>query len=191
MTRVTRMLTILVVCLALSPTIWADSRGNLNFVFAGRAYEDNDTWDPVDTQFAWGVDFDFGLPHWPVNWAFQFNGASQDKNIAVGSVLVPYELQVLEFSTGVVKYWGKVTRPYIGGGISLVNVDTTSLVTAPGTSVDDTTIGGYVDLGIIWRIGKLFNIGVDIRGMYADVELNTNDTSATYGQAGLVLGWGW
>ena len=70
-------------------------------------------------------------------------------------------------------------------------MDSSILVAGVDESADDTTLGGYIHAGILWRAGKLFNIGFDLRGMYADVEIGTTDTSAAYYQGGLLMGWGW
>jgi hypothetical protein len=186
------MLMVLVVCLALFPATWADSRGNISFTFAGRVFEDSDTWAPVDEQFALGGRFDFAVPSWPVNWSFGLYTSSRDKNVSNNTNLMTgIELSVFEASTGVVKYWGKTARPYLGGGFSLMNIDTKGIAGDLSQRVDDTTLGAYIEGGILFRVGKLFQVGVDARALYADTEFLQVDTSASYYQVGLLLGWGW
>ena len=55
----------------------------------------------------------------------------------------------------------------------------------------DTTVGAYIRGGALFRVGNLFQVGVDLRAMVGEAELGASDTSISYYQAGLLLGWGW
>lgn len=192
MTRLTRTLVVVVACLALSPALWAEQRGNFNVVLGGRQFDDTDMWEPVDTQFVLGANFDFAIERWVVNWIFSLYTSDHDSTVDLSGVPISVELSTLELATGVVKYWGKTTRPYIGGGFSFINADLTGGALGLTASDDDTSVAGYINGGIYWRIGRLFNVGIDGRVLAgSDLQIFNTNTNANYYQAGLILGWGW
>ena len=197
MIRLTRTLAVLVGCLALFPATAAESRGNFNIILGARQFDDDESWDPVDEQAVIGANFDFGVPTWPVNWVFGGHATNGDESVLIEgtSVRVRVRLSTWEVSTGVVKYWGKRTRLYLGGGFALINADVDNLprgIAPVGVSAGDTSIAGYVNGGLIWRIGKLFNVGFDARLLAgSEIEVVDRELDVDYLQAGLILGWGW
>jgi len=44
---------------------------------------------------------------------------------------------------------------------------------------------------LFWRLGKRFNIGLDVRYSKAEITLFNVDVDAGGTHAGLLLGWGW
>jgi hypothetical protein len=191
MARVMRIVVVLAVCLAVLPAARADSTGNFSVLLGGRVFDDSTSWTPVDEQVAIGASFDFAVPSWAVNWEFAINASSKDRDVAdVNGFAVNRELELLELSTGIVKYWGRKSRIYIGAGFSAVNVDTQGF-DGPASAAGDTTVGAYIRGGALFRVGNLFQVGVDLRAMVGEAELGASDTSISYYQAGLLLGWGW
>ena len=56
----------------------------------------------------------------------------------------------------------------------------------------DQSFGYYLNGGVFWRLGKRFNIGLDLRYLGgAEVTVLDVDFSPNYMQAGLILGFGW
>ena len=78
-----------------------------------------------------------------------------------------------------------------GASGSVRFADIPAMMEGLGNGAGDTTLGLYARGGGIFRIGNLFQIGVDLRALGATAELGTGDTSVGYVQAGLLLGWGW
>ena len=162
--------------------------GNLNF-FLGQKTLDSEDWDFLDKQPEFGVLVDFKQQDWPVSIAIDFLGSADDGTES--GVFV--EGQTSEINLGVRKIWGVAgssIRPYIGGGLALINAE----IKATGfTSVsdDDSGTGVWFGGGIYWTLGQSFNIGLDLRYSQADVTLFGTDGEAGGTHAGLMLGYHW
>ncbi len=162
--------------------------GNVNF-FLGQKTLDKEDWDFINKQPEFGVLVDFKQQDWPVSIAIDILGSSDDGTES--GVLI--EGQTSEINIGVRKIWvtpGSSIKPYIGGGVALINAE----IKATGfTSIseDDNGTGIWLGGGIYWTLGQTFNIGLDLRYSQADVTLfgETGEAGGTH--AGLMLGYHW
>jgi hypothetical protein len=168
--------------------------GNTQF-FIGQTYL-HDSWKPLDEPPSFGFEADFAPVKSPVHVALGFNIAFEDKHVTLpyfgktGHVGVGF----LEFSAGFLWHPVKksVVRPYLGGGIvrMFAGVGSGSDFWSGGDS--DQTFGFYGNAGVFFKVGDVFNIGLDgrmVRG--TSVTLAGVDTDVNYGQASLLLGFSW
>jgi hypothetical protein len=162
--------------------------GNVNFFLGGKSLDSND-WAPVEDHAELGVLVDFKQNNWPVSIALDFLG-SYSESTELG---IKFEGSTSEFDAGVRKIWevaGSSVRPYIGGGLALVNAE------FKGTSFNtlsdsDKSVGIWLNGGIYWTLGQSFNIGLDLRYSQAEVTVFGVDVEAGGSHAGLILGYHW
>jgi len=161
----------------------------------------------VDTQFEYGVavtlDFD-----WPVDLAFDLTRSSADDTLDLGAgYALDTDVDTLEFDAGVRKLWRERLQPFVGGGLSWIRLAAEQVEqvpagaggTTPVSVVDDSgsSIGFWLNAGLLYRVGTHFNVGLDLRYSDASVDLQpvgaddsvNLDTGGT--QVGLLLGYHW
>ena len=95
-----------------------------------------------------------------------------------------------EIDIGVRKIWDRgVTRPFIGGGLGRIEGE----FQVRSTTVEDDTIGFWLDAGVFWRIGESFNIGFEGRLSRGEVRIGPDDTEIEAGgeHFGVLIGFGW
>lgn len=190
--------------LILSATPALASQGNANFVLGSRSLQDDEFWEPNETQGVFGVTVSFGPDHWPVSLAAGTYLSAKEESVSFsdpnfGSIHGDFITAIVEFTFGVQKTWAMdAHRPYFGGG--LASVGAAAEFDGPGgadVDDDDQSFGLYIEGGIFWRLGSRFNIGVHTRGLFgtdADFDFGGSITAqgdVDYVQAGLILGWGW
>jgi hypothetical protein len=168
--------------------------GNTQF-FIGQVYF-GDQWTPIDKPASFGFDVDFAPKKSWVHVALGFNIAGEDAHVAspffgeTGHVGVGF----VEFSAGFLVHPVKKApvRPYFGAGIvrTFAGVGSGSDFWSGGDT--DQTFGYYGNAGIFFKVGDVFNIGIDgriVRG--TDVTLAGIETDVDYEQASLLLGFSW
>ena len=159
---------------------------NINFLLGGKGL-DNDDWGETT----------FGATSWPVAIALDYIGSARYDEVLVTSP-VPAKIDLVqgtgEFDFGVRKIWkaGKA-RPFVGGGFGIIGArqevpSGIGLLTLEDT---DAALGVWFNGGAFWRLGKKFNLGVDLRLSTAEVTLFGQDVQAGGAILGLLLGWGW
>lgn len=152
----------------------------------GMRFLDEDDYDPVEDQPAFGFDYSFEPPGSPVGFEVGLMGSYQEDDI-LGADL---EVGIGEVYGGVRKTFGEpgsVLRPYVGGGASVINVDVE--ISGAGSD-DDSSLAGYVHGGFLGQLGESFFLGLDLRTLFgSDIEIGGVDGDADYVQLGLVLGW--
>ena len=169
------------------PTVFAEQTvwtGNAN-VFLGGKFLDDDEWEPADDQLVLGVQLDARPQDWPVNLALDIRYGFGDGNFFG----VEFESNILEFDLGVRKIFEQhpILRPFIGGGLSIVEAEFSGL----GLSDDDVGIGFWIGGGFYLLLQEHFNIGLDLRFSTADVTLFGVDADAGGFQVGLLTGYHW
>ena len=162
--------------------------GNANFILGTKTLDDND-WAPFDEQVAFGVLVDFKQQSWPISIAIDLLG-SLDEETVLG---VDTEASTTEFDIGIRKIWevsGSSIRPFIGGGLALVNAEikATNVVTA---SIDDDGTGIWLNGGVYWTLGQHFNLGLQARYSKAEVQFLGVDIEAGGTTAAVMLGYHW
>lgn len=194
-------------CLAVTPALAA---GDANLFLGGRSTSD-DTVDAagLDTvpQYGAWVTLDF---EWPVSLALDLMWASDDASVTLSGaspMTFDTEVDTLELDFGVRKAWGEKLRPYVGGGVAWVDFGAKQTETGslgPGMEftdliIDDSgsSVGFWVDAGLLYVLGTSLNIGLDVRYTDADVDLTpegnvgkiTLDSGGT--QYGFLIGYHW
>jgi hypothetical protein len=171
-----------------SSAVFAKAEGDVNF-FLGIKTLDEDDWEPIEDQGAFGAEISIGQDTWPVMIAIDpfFSGAKDDE--------FGFDLKgaTSELAIGVRKIWNvDNVHPYVGGGPSLLSASL-EVENPFGADVDDddTTLGWWLGGGVFWRLGSRFNIGIAARFSSGEVTLFDVDLEAGGLQGGLLLGWGW
>ena len=102
----------------------------------------------------------------------------------------------IELFTGLRKFWGDRIRPFLGAGVMLIQSEVELNTNRISQSEDDTSMGGWVDTGVLWRIHPRFHLGVDARFSSATAYFGTNlggrdriEAGGIY--LGVLLGTGW
>jgi opacity protein-like surface antigen len=138
----------------------------------------------VDGQSQMGIaiSVDFDLP---VMLAVDLLVSSDDHTIVVPAEnRLEYwsDVQTTELDLGVRKVWGSKLKPYVGGGLALVELDFFQIESGdlglPDTDYltrtindSDSGLGFWLNAGLFYRLGKYLNVGIDIRYSDADVEI--------------------
>ncbi|HXI02795.1 MAG TPA: hypothetical protein VNI57_06410 [Candidatus Saccharimonadales bacterium] len=188
---------IAVLCAALAATP-ALAGGNANFSLGFRSLGD-DLWTDIHKQPAFGVSVDFGPESWPIGLVGGYYLSTRQKT-GTSAFGVSGDLTgtVGELSFGVRKTWMSPggAHVFIEGGAAQVIADLKIEGGSSKIEDNDTSAGGYAQVGIFWRLGSRFNIGVQGRTLLGtSVDLNDfgsfGSGNADYYQVGMILGWGW
>jgi opacity protein-like surface antigen len=192
----------------------SDWTGDIN-IYLGNKMLDKDDWSineegvklELDTQRQAGLDIDFGKKSWPVYIALGYLSSSADdsisEEIAIDDMIIPVKTKMegstKEIRLGVKKIWEPTSaiRPYIGGGLAMINAEGKITASAEGISsgisADDQAVGFYVNGGVYWTIADHFNLGVDVGYSKAKVTFDELESDMEAGGVhyGLMLGYHW
>ncbi len=157
---------------------------NLN-AFLGSKTLDEDDWTPVEEQIEFGIEFDFRRGNWPISIVIEYFNAADDANLWSMEI----ESKTSELNVGVRKTWNhfQYIHPFIDGGVSFINGEFKAL----GMSDDDSSGGAWIGGGIYWTLDEHLNIGLEVKGSSADVNLFGVDVDAGGGHYGLLVGYHW
>jgi hypothetical protein len=157
-------------------------------VALGEKYLDDDDWPDADEQGEIGLIMSFGQREWPVLVAVDLLFSLDE--VDVGPGVAALDEWTAEIDLGVRKDWprGRM-RPFIGGGLGIIG-GSRELFAFPGVvaSNDDSAPGLWIDGGVVWRLGKRFELGFEGRFSSAEIELE-EDVEA--GGAHLLVLFGW
>jgi hypothetical protein len=166
------------------PHAWS---GNVN-LFLGAKFLEEDDWEPIDEQVEGGILVDFKQRRFPLSIAIDLLYSGDDQDIGVhvfgfGTFGTHVESRTTEVNIGVRKIWerSETVRPFIGGGVALINAELESKTLGASESDDDIGVGAWIDAGIYWTLNRQFNIGIDARWSRAEVDL--------FGVTGQAGGW--
>ena len=180
----------------LAPSAFAQSEwtGNLNALIGKRMLEDS-KWKPLEDHWGGGLEYDFKKRSWPVSVVLSISGSAEDEDVCCisdGIFLhsVNNRVETVEFSAGLKKYFatGGNAYPYIAVGGSYIEVETISETGNLLERGDDSTTGGFVNGGVMWKF-DIFNVGFDVRRVFG-TSLE-NDFDVDYYQYTVLLGFGW
>lgn len=175
------------------PTV-ARADGNVNGIYGQRTLGD-DSWEPAEDQELYGVVTDFGGKNWPVHLSVGYFNSEDEGSLANFPILgsVDLDAELSEWTVGVNKTWKSgIVRPYIGAGVSFIDADADVTSALGEVSDSDDTTGIYVEGGVYWRLGEVFNLGIHGRIVEGtDVTLFDTDGDADYYQIGALFGFGW
>jgi hypothetical protein len=149
-------------------------------IYLGRRnFGDKDFWIPNEKQGAFAVEFaqDSGDS---IGWEVGLAGSTDESGPWTGSTAEVYG--------GLRKSFGEDNvRPYIGGGLSLINAEWE----LGGVSVgDDTSLAAYLHGGVQFLVSPTFFLGLDVRTLFgSDVTIAGFDGDADYTQMAVTFGW--
>ena len=179
------------------PTSSGSTAGNTQFLIGERYMSDDGFWQPFDTQLMFGVEVDFAPAKSPIHVALGGSISGDDRHVSTpfhgstGNVRVG----MLEFSAGFLWHPVKkgVVRPYIGGGAVLMGAAIDADIgTFFGGSDTDSSFGFYGNVGVFFKVGETFNIGVDGRAVRGtSFEFPGIDADGDYEQVAMLLGFSW
>jgi hypothetical protein len=120
--------------------------------------------DSLEDQDEAGMLLTFGHD-WPVALAVDILSSNAEELIQGAGLVYRYTFRTLEIDLGVRKYWGKKVQFYVGGGAAVIDgeLEIVATGTSRSASDDDMAFGGFVDAGVVWRIGSAINLGLDLR----------------------------
>jgi hypothetical protein len=193
-----QILSLLLLPLLLAGNVHAEDNwsGNVNLLLGSKALDEND-WFAYQ-QGEVGILFDFGRSNWPVNIVIDMLSSSGDFDgfayyPPVGVYHVDEKVSTRELNLGVRHYFDASTsmRPYFGGGLAMVHLDTDWRIDSGAWQHDEGKGGGiWLDGGILWGFDH-FNLGFDMRVSLAEVEMDLGNYEGGGGHFGLVLGYNW
>lgn len=167
--------------------------GSAHLLFAGRNYRSSLGFS--DDQGVIGVDASVHYGRFPLGFEFGFSGAADNREARFGNFYADVGSSASEFYLG-----GRITgdlargrvRPYVGTGVTFLNVEADRLSNQFIFTDDDTTVAGYVHGGALFQFGQgraRFSIGLDVRWVYsADVVLFGDHLDVDYLQIGPTFG---
>jgi hypothetical protein len=112
---------------------------------------------------------------------------------------VDFTATTFEFDAGVrwlIYKKGKVF-PYVGAGVGVIGAALEGDFGFGNVDAGDASLGFWADAGVFFRLGKAFNIGIDLRYSDASVDLDfgsgfvAQDVNAGGFSYGLLVGFGW
>ncbi len=176
------------VALALAESAGAlagEGSGDVNFILGQKLLNQED-WEPVEAQDAFGVEMSWGKQRWPIQIATDLFGSyKEDKDVGITG-------KTAEFGIGIRKIWGHGhVHPYLGGGAAFVYGGAELDFSGIMVKDSDTSAGAWAGGGFFWRLGSRFNLGLAARYSKAKVTLFDSDMEAGGYSGGLILGWGW
>ena len=163
--------------------------------FLGAKFLEKDNWEPVDQPFEGGVLLDFRPRKWWINFAVDFLYAWDQEDVGImdlgiGKYSVAVESQFIELNLGVRKIWEsfKYIRPFIGGGLAIINGRIESRTMGGSAADQDTGFGIWVDTGLYVLLSNRFNIGMEGRWSKAEVDLFDREARVGGWHIGVILG---
>lgn len=185
-------ITALVVLVSALPAA-AQTTGNVQFLIGQRWL--GDEWEAVDEPSVFGVEVDFAPQKSPVHVALGVQLSGDDSTLP-GPISGDDDVDVgfFELSAGFLWHPVKqgVARPYIGGGVLTMSAAIASDFVFFDADEADQSFGFYGNLGMFFKVGERFNIGVDgriVRG--TEFEFAGSEIDADYEQAALLIGFSW
>lgn len=164
----------------------------MNLAIYGRNLT-SDVWEGVDEHVGVGLTWDQGKPGRLLHWDIGLHFSDSDETF-YDPFYGPIKetVTIAELSGGGLRIWdSKPFKPYLGAGVTLMLIND-ELETLSGRLDDDAFLTGlYVRGGIYWRIGEMFNLGIDGRLTYTDdADLFGFEQTPNYRQLGLLFGLG-
>lgn len=167
-------------------------------LFIGAKFLEGDNWEPLDRPAEVGVLLDFRPKNWWINFAIDFLYARDQEDIdvmdlGIGTYTVKVESQVMEFNLGLRKIWesSEYIRPFIGGGMAIINGRIESSTMGVSAADEDTGLGFWVDTGLYVIFSKRFNFGIEGRWSKAEVDLYDRDARVGGWHIGTIFGLHW
>ena len=177
-----------------------DWTGNAGLTFGSKTLDEDD-WEPMESQAEIGADVDFAKKSWPVHLAFAVLQSSDEDTFYAEFddelIRTKAKASTSELRFGVKKIWDQtaVMRPYIGGGLAIIDAELKTSVGSgfQGVSVksDDQGFGLWVSGGIYWTLFKRLNLGFSVGYSKATLNLFDIDAESGGGHGAFCVGYHW
>lgn len=189
------LVVLVVVFAGLASGARAEMAGNVQFLVGQRWLED-DQWSPIDEPPIFGVEVDFAPKDSPIRVALAAIMSGESKSGSDPFFGVPGDAQAgfFEISAGFLWHPVKkaIVRPYLGAGVLTMGATIDDDFGAFVSDDIDQSFGFYGNVGVFFKVGESFNIGVDgriVRG--TDLEFRGLEVNGDYEQVGLLIGFSW
>lgn len=161
---------------------------NTNLTIGAKAL-DKDDWEPLESQTEMGLNVDFGKKTWPLSIDIGLLASTKEDDFDGDDI----EGSTTELRVGIKKIWEPTPnmRPYIGGGLALIGAELKVSDGDYSISADDEAVGGYVNGGICWTVGRHLNLGFDLGYSKATVTIADYEGEAGGGHALFLIGYHW
>jgi len=167
--------------------------GNANLVVGSKSL-DKDDWEPVESQSELGIDVDFAPKSWPLHFAVGYIQSTDDDTFYEDFEHYKFKVTTNELRFGVKQIWEPTLtmRPFIGGGLAMINAKAKLSIIGHGSaSEDDEAVGLYVNGGIFWTLASYLNLGFEIGYSKATVDIYDIDAEAGGTHALFIVGYHW
>lgn len=171
--------------------------GNAN-IFMGVKLLEKQDWEPVDRPAEGGILLDLQHRRIPVSFALDFLYSRDEERLGVsmldvGAFGATSISRICELNIGLRKIWqvfGNV-RPFIGGGLGVVNAEITTHMLGVEVSDDDYAYGAWADVGFYVTLKEHLNLGLDARWSKYRVDLLDINGDAGGWHFGGLVGYHW
>lgn len=163
--------------------------GNVSGLLGRKSLDDED-WGELDSQRSVGIMSDFRKTSWPVSIAADLMFAADDHLIDGTEVTGG----TAEFHLGARKVFeieGSAFRPYLGGGLTIVDASLENELSGVTIEDSDTALGGWVGVGTYFNVTDQFIVGLDVRYSKTEVKLFDQDREAGGLNVAISAGYHW
>lgn len=173
--------------------------GNVN-LFLGEKFLDEDNWEPLDQQFEMGLLLDVDFKHrWiPFSIALDLLYSRDEDDVGtldmgIGTFYTNVESRITELDLGIRKIWEapKHIRPFIGGGLAIINGEMKADSLGVSVSDDETGYGMWAEIGAYLTLSERFNLGIDARWSKAEIDLFDREAKVGGWHIGALAGLHW
>jgi len=177
-----------------------DWTGNAGLIIGSKTLNEDD-WEPVESQSEVGAEVDFAKRSWPFHIAFAALQSSDEDTVYVRyddeRLRTKIKASTTELRAGIKKIWEptSVMRPYVGGGLALINAEFESSVRyefeGVSASSDDQGLGLWINGGIYWTLFKQLNLGFSVGYSKATSDLFDIDAESGGVHGAFCVGYHW
>jgi hypothetical protein len=183
-----------------APETWEDEHAHSGSrhvtLMLGERWLDEGQWHPLDDQFTLGVEFDESNPVTGHGYELGLLHSGDDADGAAVPgfpTATSADFEVFELYGGyrhIFRGFDDDLHPYVSLGLSVMDGDLD--VDTPGGSFseNDTAMGIYLRVGMLWNVTERMRLGLDVRHLVGDDwEVAGTEAESDYDQALLTLGW--
>ena len=173
------------------PSQW---EGGVNFLLGARNFTDDDNLEPVEDHLMFGFEGHAGKKESVVSVEYGLAYSNDDDDVFVSGLgVVDVEATSFEGYVGArfspVIEGAKSVHPYVGIGLSVINLDLEIDTFLGSASEDDSSLAAYVHGGVLFDLGDHAVVGIDLRTLFgSDIDIAGVSGDADYFQIAAVFG---
>jgi len=179
----------LTACAAQGPVRAQRPWQSLDLQLALRNYDDL---DPVEDQTPIGLEYSSERPGDAFGWGIGFTWAQQDGSLTQDSGELEVDSDVYEVYAGLRRGFdtSSAVRPYLGLGLTLINVEADVSGPAGSSTESDTATGFYLRGGLRFDVSRSFHVALDARSVFgASLDFDVEGGDADHDQLAFVVGF--